>query len=139
MTESYKLDYLLNRIYSNLNSINNKTKINLPKLQVTIENKKTFFSNYKKICEELNRNDNDLIKFIQKELVVNTSINGNEELVIDGVYREKQIEKILLNYIENFVKCKMCKCLQTTIMRENRNQILVCSKCKASCTLQNDK
>ncbi|ARF09152.1 translation initiation factor 2 subunit beta [Catovirus CTV1] len=138
MTSTYELNDLLERVYGNLNALNNKTKINLPKLLVTAENKKTFFSNYRKVCQELNRNDADLVRFVQKELATNVSINGNDELVIEGMYREKQIEKVLVNYIEQYVKCKMCKSLSTTVIKENRKNILSCNKCKATSTLQSD-
>lgn len=136
MTDNYKLDFLLDRIYNNQQISNTKTRINLPKLQIHCENRKTFFSNYYKICQELNRNENDFIKFVQKELSTGTSINGNNELVIDGTYREKNMEKIIMNYIENYVKCRMCKSLQTQINKEQRNTVLFCNKCKASTTIQ---
>lgn len=137
--DTFKFDFLLDRIYNHLNNNNTKQKINLPKLQIGIENKKTYFSNYNVVCDELNRNPNDFIKFIQRELSTGTSINGNGDLVIDGVFREKQIEKIILNYIENFVKCKMCKSLLTQIIKEHRNFILSCNKCNATSTLHIDK
>lgn len=139
MTDNFNIKYLLDRIYDNLNHLNTKNKVNLPKLQIVIENRKTFFSNFSKLCAELNRNENDFIKFLQNELASSTSINANNQLIIEGVFREKQMEKIIIRYIENYVKCKMCKSLQTIFTKDQRINMILCNKCNASYSVHIDK
>lgn len=126
----YKLSYMMDRIYDNIQE-NKKMKNTLPKLSVHCENKKTYFTNYKNICTCLNREPVNFIKFLEKEMNVSTSINANDQLLINGMYREKQIEKIVINFIESNVRCKACRSLDTNIIKESKYTFLQCNICNA--------
>lgn len=128
--KDYKLSFMIDRIYENIKQIK-KTKNVLPKLIVKCENKKTYFVNYSAICFSLNRESNSMIKFLEKELNSSTSINAQDQLIIDGMFREKHIEKVIINYIENYVRCGACKSLNTSIIKEDKFLFLQCNNCNA--------
>ena len=130
MTETYKLSFMMDRIYDNLQQ-SKKTKNTLPKLVVHYENRKTYFANYSSICESLNRESNYFIKFLEKELNTSTSVNASDQLLINGMYKEKQIEKIVINFIESNVRCMACRSLNTDISKENKNIFIICNNCNA--------
>lgn len=128
--KGYKLNFMIDRIYENIQQPK-KTKNILPKLVVKCENKKTYFANYLDICASLNRDSDNLVKFLEKELNVGTSVNAQNQLIIDGMFREKHIEKVIVNYIETFVRCCACKSLNTLLIKENRCTFLQCNNCNA--------
>lgn len=132
MTDLYDLNFMLDRIYNDFDITKNPSRIILPKLQIANENKKTYFSNFDKLCVGLNRNDTDFVKFLQTELSASTSINGDNVLVIDGMFKEKQIENIIIRYIDNYVRCKICRSLNTFLIKEQRINTMKCNKCNAS-------
>ena len=48
----------------------------------------------------------------------------------------KHFIRMIKKYIQAYVQCDNCKGLGTTIEKENRLNILKCSKCKAHRTVQ---
>lgn len=126
----YQLDFMLERIYDHLEN-NANQRSGLSKLIISNENKKTIFHNFETICSQIDRNRNDVLNFIKYELNVPISTNANNSLVITGIFRNRQIERILINYINQYVKCNSCKSLQTKLEKDNKIYNLICKNCNA--------
>ena len=132
--KQYDIDYLLERLYYNLGNVS-KTKVILARPEVNILNKKTNMLNFRVICNQLNRSEQDILKYFEKETSTSISINADGVLIITGIYRLPKIEQILRNYIVENVQCNMCKSLETSIHKKSKNIILDCSKCHATRSL----
>ena len=68
------LDEIYEIISDNKELFENKN-INITKPEIKYENRKTFWFNYGKNCQQINRDTKQLKKFIDKELAVESSIN----------------------------------------------------------------
>lgn len=135
MTEevnTYDTIYLIDRLYEQLNQnseLSNKKKISLVRPEVSSANKKTYIKNFKEMCQRLNREMSEVQKFFEDELIAKSSIDAKGALIISGMFKQNGIQKILLNYIKQFVICKECGNGETALLKENRILFLDCKKC----------
>ena len=128
----YEDNFLIDRFYSELSKIKasvSKSKLSIQKPEVSIANKKTYIRNYKTICAKLNRDENDVKKFFEAELMTSTSIDLGGGLKIQGIFRIGGIQKIITNYIKEYVLCKECNSCNTLIEKENRILFIKCNDC----------
>lgn len=121
------LDEIYETISDNKELFENKN-INISKPEVKYENRKTFWLNYDKNCQQINRDTRQLKKFIDKELGVETSINEKLQLIFRGRYDFAVIAKHYKKYIKEFVQCSSCCKFDTEIIRSNRLDFLKCLK-----------
>lgn len=135
---TYDYDMMLNRIYDDLekNHITNfkyKNTLKMPIVQ-RFGSKKTGWINFKEFCENINREQLHILNFVVNELSTEASIDGKSNLVIKGLYTQKNIENILKKYVILFIKCSICCGIQTTMRREkiNRLYFIDCLSCKSS-------
>jgi translation initiation factor 2 subunit 2 len=142
--EDYTYEFLLDRLYNKLYSNNpeltqKKDRVSLKPLEVSKEGtKKTVFTNFSNLCKDLNRDKDHLMLFITSELCANASIDGNERLIIRGKYSPSHIEKIVRNYITQYVLCQGCKSMDTFIDKDKATRLtfLRCNVCQSSMSIK---
>ncbi|CAN6617163.1 eukaryotic translation initiation factor 2 subunit beta [Trichomonascus vanleenenianus] len=106
------------------------TKYKIPPPSVMREgNKKSMFANVKEISDRMHRPTEHVIQFLFAELGTSGSIDGSNRLIIKGRFQQKQIETVLRRYIMEYVTCKTCKSVNTTMLKENRLYFLQCNSC----------
>ncbi|KAF2674228.1 eukaryotic translation initiation factor 2 subunit beta [Microthyrium microscopicum] len=99
-------------------------------------NKKTIFANIPDIAKRLKRSDEHITQFLFAELGTNGSVDGSRRLVIKGRFQSKQIENVLRRYIQDYVSCKTCRGLNTTLQKgDNRLWYLTCQSCGSTRTV----
>jgi len=130
------LDEIFDTINDNYQHFENK-KNHIDKPDIKYENRKTFWYNYGKNCFQINRTMEQLKRFIEKELSVETSINDKSNLILKGKYNFDMIASTYKKYIINYVKCSTCKSIETEIVRNSSNRLdylkclnLKCNTCK---------
>lgn len=135
--EPFSQEFLIDRLYIELNNCSNPNKkVSLERPEVCIANKKTFFSNFSEICQKLNRKDTDVKKYFEDELKTEVNILQDGGLNIVGIFRQPGIQKILGNYIKDFVACKECNSCDTELIKSNRITFISCNKCKSKKALK---
>lgn len=92
-------------------------------------NKKTMFANVKDIADRMHRPTEHVIQFLFAELGTSGSVDGSSRLIIKGRFQQKQIETVLRRYIVEYVTCKTCKSVNTSLKKENRLYFLDCNSC----------
>jgi translation initiation factor 2 subunit 2 len=98
-------------------------------LEVRRESRKTTV-NVAVVAEGLNREVEQLVKYITGELGVEGSVNKEGRLVLKGVFIRSEIEDVLRRYIEHFVVCKICSNAHgTEIVKDKKLYFLRCGKC----------
>jgi translation initiation factor 2 subunit 2 len=102
-------------------------------------NKKSLFSNVKEISDRMHRPTEHVIQFLFAELGTSGSVDGSNRLVIKGRFQQKQIETVLRRYIVEYVTCKTCKSVNTTLTKENRLYFLICNSCGSRRSVQSIK
>lgn len=117
---------LLDEIYDTIsdnNKLFNNTSTNISNPDVKYENRKTFWYNYGKNCNQINRTIQELKLFFEKELAVKTSINDKSQLILRGKYNFNLIASTFKKYIKNYVQCSTCKSVLTEIVRNPHNRL----------------
>jgi translation initiation factor 2 subunit 2 len=117
---------LLDGIYEILSDNNQffgNKNVNISKPDIKYENRKTFWYNYGKNCSQVNRNIEQIKKFIDKEMAVETSINDKSNLILRGKYNFAMIAGVYKKYIKNYVQCSTCKSMETEIIRNSSNRL----------------
>jgi len=117
---------LLDGIYETLNDNNQlfgNKNANISKPDIKYENRKTFWYNYGKNCSQINRTTDQIKKFIEKEMAVETSVNDKSNLILRGRYNFAMIAGAYKKYIKNYVQCTTCKSMETEIVRNSSNRL----------------
>lgn len=142
--EDYTYEFLLKRVFNKLYSNNpeltqKKDRIRFKPLEVAKEGtRKTVFTNFSSLCKELNRDNDHVMLFITSELSTDASIDGTGRLIIRGKYSPSNIEKIMRNYITQYVLCQGCKSMDTFIDKDKTTRLTFfrCNVCQASMSIK---
>ena len=121
---------MLDDLYLNLNT-NNQEKLILPNLNINITTTNTFFKNAKDILKTLKCNPDHYVKYMDKELgSVNwVSSSKKDGLIIKGKIKKQKIQLLLQEYIKKYICCKICKSLNTKIIKDKKINYIYCNKC----------
>ena len=138
---TYTYQDLLSKLYEqigelDINKTTHKFMIGKP-IIVSMTSKKVIWTNFREICDGLNRPTDHLFLYIISELNTEASINENKQMIIKGKFYSKNIENILRKYICSYVQCSMCRSYETEITKDSNTRLnyLVCSSCKSSKTI----
>lgn len=135
MQYPYTYDDLLFRIHTEKCSEEVYNKINLPALKCRRHNRTTVIINFSLYPEKLRRTKEQLGDYFRLETGSSNSINQNGQLVIQCIINEHKCETLLKNYIKEYVLCRQCKCLDTSLIKETGLNFLQCHQCHAKTSL----
>ncbi len=147
VTTTIETDYsyteLLARLFTSLRRDNPmfdmpQTRLQVPFPQlVAVGTKRTMWINFLKTCEILHRLVDHLQSFIVVELCTTASIDVNGRLVIRGRLQRQKIESLLTKYIDEYVKCGVCKQTDTTLSKDPVSRLLFveCQMCQSKRTV----
>ena len=107
-----------------------KGRFNIPKVKGHIEGNKTIISNFTEITKSLERNTQQVLKYVLKELATPGEMRKNALILGTKVPASKVNEKIN-QYAEKFVFCQECNKPDTMLITENNKEILKCHACGA--------
>jgi translation initiation factor 2 subunit 2 len=130
----YNESFLLDRIYDK--DSEPKERMILATPQVEFKNKRTFVYNFGTICDFLNRNRNDVMVYFLQELKTNATMSQKGELMLQGRYNPKSINKIIKEYVVSYVICSICKSEKTDIVKEDKIKFVACTKCNSRVALK---
>ena len=84
-----------------------------------------------KVCSAIKRDPEFISKYFKSELQKNMSISSSGILIINGYYKSSQLESIFKKFIDEYVKCHVCKTLDTTLKKDqvSRLSYVKCMKC----------
>jgi translation initiation factor 2 subunit 2 len=131
----YSYDELLYRLHNYKINENLQKKINLPQMEIKRVNKLSIFFNFDVYCEKLNRPLEHVANFFKTETGANISINGQNQLIIQNIINQTKCESIMKNYIKNFVMCKQCKGIVSSMIKKNGLTFLECNQCNAKTSM----
>ncbi|MCC6013968.1 MAG: translation initiation factor IF-2 subunit beta [Candidatus Verstraetearchaeota archaeon] len=128
-----KLDYeaLLERALSKIPEKAKKySKYEIPEVDSIIIGSKTVIHNFKEIADKLNRKSDFLLKYLVRELATSGTIEETR-VVLQGKFTKEQIDKLIKEFVKNYVVCPSCGKFDTKIVKEGRLSFLVCDVCGA--------
>lgn len=130
---------LINRAYVLLKENKNNEKKHFIKPHIISHNRKTYISNFIKYCDSINRDQEKVKNFLEKDLGTNSSIVsenslGDEKsgLKFTTTFRLPVIMSSITNYMKEYVLCKSCKSGNTQIKKIDKITYVCCNSCKAN-------
>lgn len=122
---------LLDKGYENIpDNIKKLSRFEIPKVQIRIEAKNTYITNFNKIINTLNRDRKHFIVEFLKKVGTMGEMRG-QHLFLKGVYKEQVLNRLIELYSKTYVLCKICNKPDTEIQREGKKKFLKCTACGA--------
>lgn len=138
--ETYEYSFLLERISTLLKDKNqqltesSKLKSSEDPHVVKLGTTKTAWQNFDVMCTSLDRKHDHMMSFIAAELGTEATLGPENNMILQGKFQGKHIEKLYKKYLEHYVKCSNCKGYQTKLEKDaaTRLYMLECKACGAS-------
>jgi translation initiation factor 2 subunit 2 len=106
-------------------------RFDVPDVDVRQEGHATVFENFQRVCDDLGRDPDHLLKFLQDELGTSAHIDESDRARLTGEFSEDRIHDAIEAYSERYVLCSECGLPDTNIVREQGTEILKCTACGA--------
>ncbi len=110
--------------------VKKEREIHIPLPKISYHGKFTYVDNIKDILKVLRRDIRLFTKFIQKELNIACKIEDNV-IIIQKRVSVDVIKSKIDKFIENFVRCPVCKKLDTVLIKKERILFIKCEACGA--------
>lgn len=137
-TEDIPYEVMLQRLYQQLHDDNPKLasrehlnkKVKPPTI-TRLGTTRSCWSNFKSCCDSLQRESDHVQNFFLSELGATGSIDGDFRLIIKSKIISKTMEGLLRKYIDQYVRCYLCKSMDTYLERDQltRLHFLKCRVC----------
>ncbi len=126
-----KYEDLLDTAYEKLpKKLVQKERFEPPKFQSLVQGNQTFIKNFNEVAAALRREPNHLLRFIAKELATAGNYDGKRG-ILNGKFREDQLNMKLDSYIVEFVICRECKKPDTGLITFEGTKYKRCEVCGA--------
>ncbi len=135
MTENimdiYNYQDLLEKAYETIpDNVKKLSRFEIPKVELRIESRNTFITNFNKIIGTLNREKKHFMGIFLKTAGTMGEIRG-QQLFLKGQYKEQVLNRLIENYTKIYVLCSICNKPDTQIQREGKKIYLNCTACGA--------
>jgi translation initiation factor 2 subunit 2 len=127
------MDYkeLLQRAQSQLPSdISEHKRFEIPQPRCHLVGMRTILTNFKDICDALNRDPHHVLKFFSGEMATAATMERNRA-IFQGKFQYDTFERLIQRYVNEFVVCPVCTRPDTKIVKDKRFLFLVCEACGA--------
>ncbi|NVM37842.1 MAG: translation initiation factor IF-2 subunit beta [Candidatus Lokiarchaeota archaeon] len=124
-------DELLDKAYEKIpENVRKLSRFEIPKVELRIESRNTFITNFNKIISTLNRNRKHFLGIFLKKAGTMGEIRG-QQLFLKGQYKDQVLNRLIENYTRSYVLCSICNKPDTQIQREGKKLFLKCTACGA--------
>ena len=122
-------DELLEKAYEKIpDNVKKSSRFQIPKVEIRIEAKNTYITNFNKIINILNRDKKHFIGIFLKKAGTMGELRG-QQLFLKGTYKEQVLDKLIEQYSKTYVLCRICNKPDTEIQREGKKLFLKCTAC----------
>lgn len=144
-SKEYSYDFLLKRVYKQHEDSAITKNLALKQSKKIIDhnplvmNNKTVIVNFSQIIQLLkqvsttptqNTSDKDhFIRIISNTLQTTVIINKKGYLILDKKLNQRDVEKVILNYLVKYKKCKKCNSLKTFLECKQDKEYIQCIGC----------
>ncbi|MFX0049103.1 MAG: translation initiation factor IF-2 subunit beta [Candidatus Hermodarchaeota archaeon] len=124
-------DELIDKAYEKIpDNVKKLSRFEIPKVEIRIEAKNTYITNFNKIINTLIRDRKHFIGVFLKKVGTMGEIRG-QQLFLKGIYKEQVLNRLIEQYSKMYVLCKICNKPDTEIQREGKKSFLKCTACGA--------
>ncbi len=122
---------LLDRAYEKIpENVKQSSRFEIPRVNLRIESKNSFITNFNKIINTLNRDARHFLGIFLKTAGTMGEIRG-QQLFMKGIYKVQVLNRLIENYTKMYVLCDICNKPDTDIQREGKKLFLKCGACGA--------
>ena len=122
---------LLEKAYEKIpENVKKLSRFEIPKVELRIESRNTYITNFNKIINTLNRDKKHFIGIFLKKAGTMGEIRG-QQLFLKGIHKEASLNKLIEQYSKTYVLCDICNKPDTEIQREGKKLFLKCTACGA--------
>ena len=79
---------------------------------------KTAWQNFDTMCTALDRKHEHMMSFIATELGTEATLGPENNMIMQGKFQTKHIERLYKKYLEQYVKCQNCKQYNTKLEKD---------------------
>ncbi len=124
-------DELIDKAYEKIpDNVKKLSRFVIPKVELRIEAKYTYITNFNKIINTLMRDRKHFIGVFLKKVGTMGEVRG-QQLFLKGVYKEQVLNRLIQQYSKTYVLCRICNKPDTDIQREGKKNYLKCTACGA--------
>jgi translation initiation factor 2 subunit 2 len=103
-----KYEQMLDKLYKNMPQRKATTERFEPPVFLSFyQGNQTFIRNFGEVASKLRRDTQHILKYLSKELATAGSYDG-KRVMLQGKFRDEQLNSRLTAYIEEYVLCKEC-------------------------------
>lgn len=106
-------------------------RFSLPDPIVRQEGNVTVYENFQRTLDALGREDDGVMKYLQKELGTSASIDERGRLRLTGSFRARRVHEAMDAYVDTYVRCPECELPDTRLETRNGETALRCDACGA--------
>ena len=99
--------------------------------EVRQEGNVTVVENFQTLCDELDRDGDHLVRFLQDEVGTSGHIDESGRARLTGEFRQQRIADAVEAYTDAYVLCPECGLPDTNLERKQGALLLVCEACGA--------
>ncbi|WP_224268951.1 translation initiation factor IF-2 subunit beta [Haloprofundus salinisoli] len=107
------------------------SRFEVPDPNVRPEGNMTVFENFQSVVDKLDRDESDVLKFLQTELGTSGQIDESGRARLTGDFRRDRVARAVEEYTEAFVLCPECGLPDTRLVDEREATMLKCDACGA--------
>jgi len=127
----YDYDRLLERAMDSLpENVVVKERFEMPKGVIFYEDNTTVLRNLADIASKVNREMDQIFKYLLRELGTAGEIDG-ERAVFQGKIPQTKVQERIERYVNRYVLCRECGRPDTKLIKKNRTLMLKCEACGA--------
>jgi translation initiation factor 2 subunit 2 len=130
-------EQLLDKAFKELPTLSvEKSDFQIPVADSLIQGSKTILKNIDQLSDKARRPQEDIAKYLSKELAAPVSIN-NHTLEISAKVNQQSLNLKIENYFKTYVVCKECGKPDTKFEQRERGYVtVVCEACGARYTVK---
>ncbi|WP_435129537.1 translation initiation factor IF-2 subunit beta [Halobaculum sp. D14] len=110
---------------------NGESRFEVPDPDVRPEGNVTVFENFQDVVDRLDRDESDLLKFLQDELGTAAHIDERGRARLTGDFKQRRVGDAVEAFTDTYVICPECGLPDTRIVDERGTEMLKCDACGA--------
>ena len=128
---AYDYKDLLKKVTDNISTTRvSDDRFKLPKAEIFYEGNTTVIKNFDKISDAVNREADQILKFLLQGLGTAGEREGTR-VIFQGKIPTENVQEKLKEYIDFFVICSECSKPDTHLVKRGRNNLVRCDACGA--------
>ncbi|UIO98682.1 translation initiation factor IF-2 subunit beta [Halobaculum sp. CBA1158] len=111
------------------------SRFEVPDPEVRPEGNVTVIENFQTLVDRLNREESELLKYLQDELGTAARIDESGRARLTGEFKQRRVADAVESYTDGYVICSECGLPDTRIVEQGGADVLKCDACGAITSL----